>query len=196
MAYGKRETEGVATLADLEALPEGVVGEIIEGTLYVHAQPRAGHMDTLGGLFAALRGPFQQGRGGPGGWWIQVEPGIRLEGSPEFIPDVAGWRKDRVARIPTGSWLVAPDWACEVLSPSTRAYDLRIKRPFYARIGIKHLWFIDLDARTLLVSELREGQWVEVGTYCDDDIVRVHPFEDLELRLDELWPLLETTSGT
>ncbi|MCK8498780.1 Uma2 family endonuclease [Myxococcus fulvus] len=196
MAYGKRETGGVATLADIEALPEGVVGEIIEGTLYVHAQPRAGHMDTLGGLFAALRGPFQQGRGGPGGWWIQVEPGIRLDGSPEFIPDVAGWRKDRVARIPAGSWLVAPDWACEVLSPSTRAYDLRIKRPFYARIGIKHLWFIDLDARTLLVSELRDGQWVEVGTYCDDDIVRVPPFEDLELRLDELWPLLETTSGT
>ncbi|WP_426744871.1 Uma2 family endonuclease [Myxococcus faecalis] len=196
MAYGKRETEGVATLADIEALPEGVVGEIIEGTLYVHAQPRAGHMDTLGGLFAALRGPFQQGRGGPGGWWIQVEPGIRLEGSPEFIPDVAGWRKDRVARIPTGSWLVAPDWACEVLSPSTRAYDLRIKRPFYARIGINHLWFIDLDARTLLVSELREGQWVEVGTYCDEDVIRVPPFEDLELRLGELWPLLETTSGT
>ncbi|MCY1000675.1 Uma2 family endonuclease [Myxococcus sp. MISCRS1] len=125
-----------------------------------------------------------------------MEPGIRLEGSPEFIPDVAGWRKDRVARIPTGSWLVAPDWACEVLSPSTRAYDLRIKRPFYARIGIKHLWFIDLDARTLLVSELREGQWVEVGTYCDEDVIRVPPFEDLELRLGELWPLLEPTSGT
>ncbi|MBZ4396271.1 Uma2 family endonuclease [Myxococcus sp. AS-1-15] len=196
MAYGKRETEGVATLADIEALPEGVVGEIIEGTLYVHAQPRAGHMDTLGGLHAMLWRPFQKGSGGPGGWWIQVEPGIQLEGSPEFIPDVAGWRKDRVARIPTGSWLVAPDWACEILSPSTRAYDLRIKRPFYARIGIKHLWFIDLDARTLLVSELREGQWVEVGTYCDEDVIRVPPFEDLELRLGELWPLLEPTSGT
>lgn len=193
MAYGARKQEGLATLADLEALPEGVVGEIIDGTLYTHAQPRAGHMDFIGALIGELRDPFQRGREGPGGWWIQVEPGIRLEGSPEFIPDLAGWRRERAPRgVPAGSWTLVPDWACEVLSPSTRAYDQRIKRPFYARIGIRHLWFVDLDARTLTVSELRDGQWLELGVYGEDDVIRAAPFEAVELRLGELWPLVDS----
>jgi Uma2 family endonuclease len=194
MAYGARKQEGPATLADIEALPEGVVGEIIDGTLYVHPRPRAGHSDILTGLAAELRGPFHQGRGGPGGWIIHVEPGIRLAEAPEFVPDLAGWRRERVPRgIPDGSWALVPDWACEVLSPSTRAYDQRIKRPFYARIGIRHLWFIDLEARTLSVSELREGQWLELGVYGEDDVIRAAPFDAIELRLGELWPRLDTS---
>jgi Uma2 family endonuclease len=194
MAYGARKQEGPATLADLQALPEGVVGEIIDGTLYVHPRPRAGHTDILTGLAAELRGPFQQGRGGPGGWIIHVEPGIQLPGSPEFIPDLAGWRRERVPRgLPTSTWTLAPDWACEVLSPSTRAYDQRIKRPFYARIGVRHLWFIDLDGRTLTVSELRDGGWWEHGVYGEDDVVRAAPFDAIELKLGELWPLIDTS---
>nr|AYM52808.1 hypothetical protein [Myxococcus fulvus] len=193
MAYGKRETEGVATLADIEALPEGVVGEVIDEVLYVHAHPRAGHMDLIGTLNVVLRGPFQLGMGGPGDWWIQMKPGVRLECSPEFVPDLAGWRKERVALLPAGWWSLAPDWACEILSPSTRAYDTRIKRPFYARIGIKHLWFIDQDARILTVSELRDGLWTEVGTYGAEDVVRVPPFDDIELKLGKLWPLVESS---
>lgn len=194
MAYGARKQEGPATLADLEALPEGVVGEIIDGTLYVHPRPRTGHTDILTGLAAELRIPFQQGRGGPGGWIIHVEPGIQFEGSPESIPDLAGWRRERVPRgLPATTWTLAPDWACEVLSPSTRAYDQRIKRPFYARIGIRYLWFIDPDDRTLTVSELRDGGWWEHGVYGEDDVVRAAPFEAIELRLGELWPLIDTS---
>ena len=177
-----------ATLADLEALPETVLGEIIDGTLYTHPRPRPGHADFEGALVSELRGPFQRGRGGPGGWWIILEPGIQVAGSPEFVPDLAGWRRERVPEMPTERWTVVPDWACEILSPSTRSYDQRIKRPFYARIGIRHLWFIDLDARTLMVSELVEGRWVELGVYGEDDIIRAAPFEAIELSLNDLWP--------
>ncbi|RKH59336.1 Uma2 family endonuclease [Corallococcus llansteffanensis] len=188
MAYGAQTLEGPATLADIEALPEGVVGEIIDGTLYTHARPRAGHMDLMGALIEGLRGPFQRGQGGPGGWWVLVEPGIQVEGAPEFSPDLAGWRRERVPVLPTGRCTVAPDWACEILSPSTRSFDQRIKRPFYARIGIRHLWFIDIDARTLTVSELRDGRWWELGVHGEDDVVRAAPFNAIELRLGEWWP--------
>jgi Uma2 family endonuclease len=188
MGHGSRNLERPATLADLEELPEGVVGEIIDGTLYTHARPRAGHVELTESLSEELRARFRHGRGGPGGWWIQMEPGIQVEGSPEFIPDIAGWRRERVPDFPQAQWMVAPDWACEVLSPSTRAYDQRIKRPFYARIGIRHLWFIDLEARTLTVSELMAGRWVELGVYGDDDLVRAAPFDAVELKLGELWP--------
>jgi Uma2 family endonuclease len=188
MAYGAKTLEGPATLADIEALPEGVVGEIIDGTLYAHARPRASHMDLVGALISELRSPFQRGQGGPGGWWVLVEPGIQVEGSPEFSPDLAGWRRERVPTLPEGRCQVAPDWACEILSPSTRAYDQRIKRPFYARIGIQHLWFIDPEARTLTVSALHEGRWLELGVYGDDDVIRAAPFEAIELRLSDWWP--------
>lgn len=188
MAYGARVLNRPATLADLEALPESVTGEIIEGTLYTHARPRPGHAFLEGRLYSEVEGPFQLGRGGPGGWWIIPEPGIHLEGSPEFIPDIAGWRRERVPEMPSNRWTVAPDWACEILSPSTRAYDLRIKRPFYARIGIRHLWFVDLEARVLSVSELAAGCWLETGVYGEDDVARVPPFEAIELKFGDLWP--------
>ncbi len=196
MAYGARKQEGPATLADLEALPEGVVGEIIDGTLYVHPRPRVGHTDILTGLATAIRGPFQHGWGGPGGWIIHVEPGIRLPEAPEFVPDLAGWRRERVPRgLPAKAWTLFPDWACEILSPSTRAYDQRIKQPFYARIGIRHLWFIDPDIKTLTVSELRDGGWWESGVYGEDDVIRAVPFEAIELRLGDLWPLIDTSQA-
>lgn len=188
MAHGTRKKEGPATLADLDALPEGVVGEIIDGTLYTHARPRAGHGYFGLRLFGELDGPFQLGTNGPGGWWLMVEPGIQVEGSPEFIPDLAGWRRERVPELPDGQWTAVPDWACEILSPSTRGYDTRIKRPFYARIGIQHLWVVDLQERTLKVNELRNGRWVEVGVYGErDELIRAAPFEDAELRLGWLW---------
>lgn len=188
MGYGARKMDRPATLADIDALPEGVVGEIIDGTLYTHPRPMAGHGFLETRFSSLLDGPFQEGLGGPGGWWIITEPGIRVEGSPEFSPDIAGWRRDRVPEFPPEQWTAAPDWACEILSPSTRGYDQRIKRPFYARIGIRHLWFIDLEARTLTVSELMDGRWVELGVYGDEDTIRVAPFEDVELKLTRLWP--------
>jgi Uma2 family endonuclease len=188
MRPGARVLPHPATLADLETLPETVLGEIIDGTLYTHPRPRPGHADFEGALVSELRGPFQRGRGGPGGWWIILEPGIQVEGSPEFVPDLAGWRRERVPEMPAERWTVVPDWACEILSPSTRSYDQRIKRPFYARIGIRYLWFIDLDARTLTVSELVGGRWVELGVYGEDDIIRAAPFEAIELSLNDLWP--------
>ncbi|RKG62179.1 Uma2 family endonuclease [Corallococcus sp. AB011P] len=193
MAYGAKPLGGPATLADIEALPEGVVGEIIDGTLYTHARPRAGHMDLMGALIEGLRGPFQRGQNGPGGWWVLVEPGIQVEGAPEFSPDLAGWRRERVPVLPGGRCKIAPDWVCEILSPSTRAYDQRIKRPFYARIGVQHLWFIDLEVRTLTVSELHDGRWVEMGVYGEDDIIRAAPFDAIELRLGEWWPVTDAS---
>jgi Uma2 family endonuclease len=148
-----------ATLAELEALPSSVVGELIGGVLYTFPRPRARHQNAGTETSAVLRNPYQHGRGGPGGWWILNEPGIALRelDVDEIAPDVAGWRRERLPTLPEGSIAIAPDWACEILSSSTRAYDQRIKRPLYARAGVQWLWFIDIDARTLIASRLEGG---------------------------------------
>ncbi len=177
-----------ATRADLEELPDNVVGEIIDGVLYTSPRPRSPHSNVEGALLAELRSPFQRGRGGPGGWWILVEPGIELPGSTEIVPDLGGWRRERMPALPPDQPItVVPDWVCEILSPRTRTVDQRIKRPFYARVGVAHLWFIDLEAQTLTVSKLVEGRWLELAVFGGDDIVRAEPFEAIEIALGDWW---------
>ncbi|MBI4957491.1 MAG: Uma2 family endonuclease [Myxococcales bacterium] len=178
-----------ATRADLEALPEHVVGELIGGVLYTMARPRPRHAGAATVLGGDLNGAFQRGRGGPGGWWILVEPGIALPALDvdEVVPDVAGWRRSRLPELPEGSITLAPDWVCEILSPTTRSHDLLRKRPLYARAGVPWMWLVDLDARVLTASRLHEGGWLELGTWGDDAVARVEPFTAMELRLADLW---------
>jgi Uma2 family endonuclease len=175
-------------LADLAALPPHIKGEIIEGVLYTQPRPRAAHQGVVSLINSDLRSPYQRGRNGPGGWWILVEPGIELPGSPEFSPDLAGFRRERLPRLPEDEPIrTAPDWVCEILSPATRAFDLKTKKPFYARIGVSCLWYFDLDAQTLTVCRLHEGRWLELGVYADSDVVRAEPFDAVELCLAEWW---------
>ena len=178
-----------ATYADLQALPEGVKGEIIDGELFVQPRPRAVHARAEASIVSDLQGPYDRGRGGPGGWWILPEPGIELPRSPEFSPDVAGWRRDRLPELPEDTAIqVVPDWICEILSPTTRAYDHVKKRPFYAQIGVAWLWYVDLEARTVTVSRLVEGSWLEVAVHGGDEKVRLEPFPEAALDLALWWP--------
>jgi Uma2 family endonuclease len=177
-----------ATLADLKALPPGVKGEIIDGVLYTQPRPRPRHQNVIELIAGDVHAPYRRGRGGPGGWWILPEPGIELPGSPEISPDIAGWRRERLPELPDDEPIrVVPDWVCEIFSPATRAYDLRTKKPFYARVGVTWLWYVDLEARTLTVNRLQEGRWLELGVWVEDATVQAEPFEAVELALAEWW---------
>ncbi len=88
----------------------------------------------------------------------------------------------------TAFFTLAPDWACEVLSPSTRRIDLHGKRPIYAREGVGHLWLVDPADRTMEAFELREEQWVLIGAAKDDDPVCIPPFDAITFSLADLWP--------
>src|ERR1700744_4071768 len=145
------------TLADLDALPAGIKGEIIEGVLYTMTRPRPRHQKLNLRIGARLDDPFDRGIGGPGGWWILPEPGIELPNTPEISPDVAGWRKERLPELPATAITLVPDWVCEILSPTTRRHNLLIKKPYYAKIGVTHHWLVDLEARTLTVYRLENG---------------------------------------
>jgi len=193
MASQPRAVHPQATRADLEALPETISAEIIEGVLYTSPRPRFRHatIETL--LASDLTNPFQRGRGGPGGWWILVEPGIELPGAAEIVPDLAGWRRERLPEPDSEAPIrVVPDWVCEILSPTTRRHDQMIKRPFYARAGVSFLWFIDLDARTLSVSRLVDDHWVELGVWGESATVRAEPFAAIEISMADWWPSTAT----
>jgi Uma2 family endonuclease len=176
-----------ATYEDLLALPDTRLGEIIDGQLYSQPRPASLHALATSGLVAELRGPFQRGKGGPGGWVILFEPELHLH-ADVVVPDVAGWRRERMPELPdTAAFDLAPDWVCETLSPSDPAHDRVKKMPVYAREKVGHLWLLDPRPTTLEAFRLEAGRWAVVGTWEGDARVRVEPFEAVELELGALW---------
>jgi Uma2 family endonuclease len=184
------------TLADLDALPAGIVGEIIEGVLYTMTKPRARHQRTTTRIGSGVGDPFDIGRGGPGGWWIIAEPGIELPNTPEIAPDVAGWRRDRMPELPVNESIrVVPDWVCEILSPTTRRHDLEVKRPYYAKVGVSYHWLVDIEARVLTAHQLESSDWRIIGTYSDETEARIPPFDAVPLNVASWWPPASPTSS-
>ena len=189
MAASRSEAlaRGRATYQDVLDAPAHLVAEIIHGTLYTHPRPAPAHTIASSALGSDLGPPFQFGRGGPGGWWILDEPELHL-GEEVLVPDLAGWRRERMPERPdTPYFTLAPDWACEVLSPSTRRVDLQEKRPVYAREGVAYLWLIEPTDRTLEAFELRDGEWVLIACAKDDEPVSVRPFDAITFSLGDLW---------
>ena len=177
-----------ATYQDLLDAPAHRVAEIVDGILYTQPRPAPPHAVVSSRLGIDLGGPFDRGRGGPGGWWIIDEPELHL-GDDVLVPDLAGWRRGRMAELPgTAYFTLAPDWVCEVLSASTRRLDLQGKRPIYAREGVGHLWLVDPVDRTLEAFELREGRWVRNASAQGNDPVSIRPFDAVTFALGDLWP--------
>ena len=184
----RNRPERRATYQDVIDAPAHMVAEVVEGALYTHPRPAPLHALASSSLGVELGSPFQKGRGGPGGWWIIDEPELHL-GEDILVPDLAGWRRERMPDFPDTAFVtLAPDWVCEVLSPSTRDLDRHGKRPVYAREGVAHLWFIDPEARDLEAFELRNGEWVLIATARNDDPVSIPPFEAISFPLNALWP--------
>ncbi len=187
-----------ATYADLEAVPADKIAELIRGTLVVMPRPAARHARASSALTMEIGGPFDRGRGGPGGWVILDEPELHFPDPTapldpdEFdalVPDLAGWRRERMPVIPdTAAFTLAPDWICEVISKSTEEHDREVKMPIYAREGVRHAWLLDPVKRTLEVYARGEsGSWGEAVFYRGVEVVRAVPFDAVELGLASLW---------
>lgn len=187
MASNPRSTPRPATYEDILALPEHVNGEIVAGELFVSPRPGPKHAQASTSLTGELSGPFQRGRGGPGGWRILFEPELHFN-KDVLIPDIAGWKKERMPRLPATAWFeLAPDWVCEVLSPSTAIFDRTRKLAVYARERVNWVWMIDPPNRTLEVLRLEGDSWLVAGQYGGSQKARVPPFEAIELELEALW---------
>jgi len=185
-----------ATYEDLVHLPDIQVGEIVDGELHASPRPAPPHAVAGASVGDAVRLPFHWGRGGPGGWLILYEPELHL-GSDVLVPDWAGWRRSRMPAVPeTAYFPLAPDWVCEVLSPSTASLDRAKKLRIYAREGVGHAWLVDPIARTLEVLQLDGGRWTILATHAGDEVVRAEPFVEVELELASLWVETEPASMT
>jgi Uma2 family endonuclease len=172
---------------ELLNLPENMHGEIIDGELHVQPRPAPKHALASSYLGSDLVGPYGKGRGGPGGWWIIDEPEIHL-GSDVFVPDIAGWKKERMPLLPKTAYFdLSPDWICEVISQSTARKDRVLKMPLYAKNKVQYIWLIEPTTQILEAYQLEGQYWKLIGTFAEGDKVSIAPFSEISIDLSFLW---------
>jgi len=178
-----------ATYEDILAAPPEMVAEIIDGELILSPRPVPRHARTSAKATRWLD-DFDEDSGDamrPSGWWILPEPELHL-GSHVVVPDIAGWRRERMPQFPEGPFItLPPDWVCEILSPSTERRDRLAKADIYATAGVAWMWLVHPDHQTLEVYEARDGLFVRIQWFEGAALVRARPFESRELELGRWW---------
>ena len=189
MAFGSEPVVSMktrATYEDLLAVPDHKVAEILDGELFVSPRPASPHARASSVLGVTIGGAFDQGRRDSGGWWVLDEPELHFD-DDVLVPDLAAWRRERMPSVPNAAYFtLAPDWVCEVISPSTEQIDRRASERIYARAGVRHLWLVNPLSRTLEVYRQAPEGWLLVGTHGGDERVRAEPFDAVELDLATL----------
>jgi Uma2 family endonuclease len=172
------------------SVPDTMVAEIVDGELFASPRPALPHALAASMIGSVLIGSFGGDAGipgAPGGWWILYEPELHF-GDDVLVPDLAGWRRERMRTIPDAAFLtLAPDWACEVISPSTGAIDRSRKMRVYAREGVRHLWIVDPSPQTLEVYRLEGGRWIVASTHGGAERAQAEPFEAVAVELRRWW---------
>lgn len=168
--------------------------EIIRGVKLMSPRPSLQHA-RLASRLDRMLAPFdhsfvsRKGGGKGGGWWLLFEPELHL-GEETVVPDLAGWRIERMPAVPNAPYAtLAPDWVCEILSPSTRAIDRYSKMPVYADAGVAWVWLVELATQALEVYELSEQTLRLHRKYQGAVRVRAQPFTRVTLDLTLLWAL-------
>jgi Uma2 family endonuclease len=189
MSSNRARKQYDAVYAEFEAVPPHLVAEIIDGELVTSPRPAAPHTRAASRLGMRLGSPFDLGENGPGGWVILDEPELHL-GNPAdiLVPDLAGWRRERLPQLPDAvAFELAPDWVCEVLSPSTATLDRSAKMRIYGRERVQHVWLLDPIAQSLEIFRIGHRGWEALPPIRGAVSVRAEPFDAIELDLAVLW---------
>ncbi|MGH8939739.1 MAG: Uma2 family endonuclease [Actinomycetes bacterium] len=150
------------TRADLDRMPDdGHRYEVIDGVLIVSPSPSRRHQRAVGRLLRLLEDAC------PVHLEVLVAPfDVVLADDTVLIPDIIVARRiDLTDReLP-----VAPALAVEILSPSTRRFDLMVKRSRLETAGAEGYWVVDPDEPSLTAWNLQDGSFVEVAHVVGDE---------------------------
>ena len=158
--------------------------ELIGGEIVRRPMTRARHARAQSQVNRYL-GTFDDGVR-PGGWWILTEISVAYEAHECPCHDIAGWRRERLPRLPDGLIGLPPDWVCEIVSPGHEKKDTLSIPLLLRRHRVPYYWVIWPEDPALIAYALDGGDWRVVATLKDADRARVPPFDSLELDLGAL----------
>ena len=132
--------------------------DLIDGVLYVHS-PASRRHERLFWFLITLMGTFAQRKG------LGEVLGSRFTMSPapgrKFEPDILFVRRENMDRLKEAELEGPADLVVEILSESTRNFDLNEKRPRYREAGVREIWLIDPIERKVIVDRLTEHGYEE-----------------------------------
>lgn len=137
------------TYADYVAFPDdGMRHEIIDGEHYVTPSPVTRHQRISGRLFRLLANHVERHRLGE---VFSAPFDVLLDVFDIVVPDLI-YLSNEGARFLTAKNLQGPpDLVVEILSPSTKRRDQRLKRDLYERVGVREYWLVDPVANVVTV---------------------------------------------
>lgn len=184
-----RATKRPATYAHFEALPEHLVGEIIDGALVTRRPGRPANAMARSGLMFAMQSFRQSRKNADAEWHILHLPELHLAGSV-VVPELAAWRVERLPSLPDDHLHLAPDWVCELTAddPSVNS-GLEAKLALYRSLDVRYLWIVDPTKRSLRTFDGRSSVWLLSKEAMFTDEVRAPPFDAISFSLADLWPL-------
>lgn len=163
-------------------LPEWKIGEIVNGRLCVRRLPLPKGTMAFSALLFLLADALE------GAWRILPRVELCL-GDDVLVPDLSGWRHERMPVVPNTAWIeLPPDWVCDVLTPSSLTIVREQKAAAYARHGISDWWVIDPDKQAVEVHALRGNAYECAAHLIGRHALQSPPFANVAIDLGHLWP--------
>lgn len=191
-AAGVRETssayksqEKVYTMEDIEALPENIRAELIDGKIYYMAAPTRTHQKIAGKMYIMVSNYIEENGGdceayiAPFGVYLNADDSVFVEPDLIVVCDPS--------KMEERGCIGAPDWVVEVVSPSSGKMDYSIKMNKYRISGVREYWVIDAKTRTVVVYLFSEnGGTEDVTIHSFDEEIHSYVYPDLSIRLSDV----------
>lgn len=180
------EAKKLQTLDDLEAAwLEDERVELINGEIVKRPMPRFEH-GAVQKCIAVETDCFERKRG-PGGWWFATEVSVKYNEHQCPIHDIAGWRKERSPKRPSGVVELTPDWVCEIVSRGHERKDTLQNFNTLMRYQVPYYWLIWPEDEALIAYKLINNKYAVIESIEGDRKVRIEPFAETEFDLDYIF---------
>lgn len=179
---GEFMAKGTHIIEEIYALPEGQRAELIDGELYMMATPSTIHQLLVGELTYLITSYIKRKKGpctiiaSPYGIFLHNDESTYLEPDITVICD-----KDKISNKGCHG---APDWAIEIVSPSSKKLDYVIKLAEYQKAGVREYWIVDPLKKIIMVYQLENGDAPVIYHFTDN--IPVGIYEDFSIDFAEI----------
>lgn len=183
--YTRKGTDvALATVVDIEALPEGTRAELIDGKIVYNVEPNLTVHQELVGFMSVMLGSYAASKGRRGD--VIIGPiDVQLFGfdiynvvQPDVIVVCDHSKLDNGRRC-----IGAPDLIVEVVAQETKERDYVIKPYKFFTAGVKEYWVIDPQKRKIIVYKFETHDY---DVYSFEDTIRVGIYPELKIDFSQL----------
>lgn len=173
------------TVDDILALPEGERAELIDGEMFMMASPTRTHQRILGWMHVTIYNYIKSKKGKCQVYLAPFAVFLKNDNKNYVEPDVLVSCKDE--RVDEQGCHGAPDWAIEIVSPSSVTMDYRRKAKAYREAGVREYWIIDSQKERTTVYLFGDDGTEEKTEYTFTDVIRSTVVEGLDVDMREMY---------